>query len=357
LVLSCVGEKWATYDNRKFIYDARAKAIVSYFSYPPFWTAQVLRNAAGPRFVMANNQQLLLVDIDRATGTLRVAPAAEAGPVLAQIPMVDSTVGGQTFHTPAPAPDSVAGFGPGGRFRLLKAKNRYGSEYALILEHPGPGQKSYPLAQSDLLTWRQARPDDAQTPALPNPAEMNEEIGPHQLEGNRLWFGKTFYNSEGSTGVGGFGYFDAATAAYRIYSPPAIQRWSVSAILVEADCVWLAPYRRGEYGNNPGGLLRWDRGSGQVRSFAVTDVVTSIVRAGSVIFLGSVGGIDALHGDRIARYFVDRSASGRYAVSDTAGNGRGLSPAVEVEKKPHANRGVEHISLLQSISEVDRPSR
>ena len=227
----------------------------------------------------------------------------------------------------------------------------------MILEHPGPGQKSYPLAQSDLLTWRQARPDDAQTPALPNPAEMNEEIGPHQLEGNRLWFGKTFYNSEGSTGVGGFGYFDAATAAYRIYSPPAIQRWSVSAILVEADCVWLAPYRRGEYGNNPGGLLRWDRGSGQVRSFAVTDVVTSIVRAGSVIFLGSVGGIDALHGDRIARYFVDRSASGRYAVSDTAGNGRGLSPAVEVEKKPHANRGVEHISLLQSISEVDRPSR
>ena len=104
LVLSCVGEKWATYDNRKFIYDARAKAIVSYFSYPPFWTAQVLRNAAGPRFVMANNQQLLLVDIDRATGTLRVAPAAEAGPVLAQIPMVDSTVGGQTFHRPAPHP-------------------------------------------------------------------------------------------------------------------------------------------------------------------------------------------------------------------------------------------------------------
>ena len=68
LVLSCIGEKWATYDNRKFVYDIRAKAMVSYFSYPPYWTAQVLRDAGGPHFVMANNQQLLLVDVDRAYG-------------------------------------------------------------------------------------------------------------------------------------------------------------------------------------------------------------------------------------------------------------------------------------------------
>jgi len=36
LVLSCVGEKWATYENRKFVYDIGRKALVSYFSYPPY---------------------------------------------------------------------------------------------------------------------------------------------------------------------------------------------------------------------------------------------------------------------------------------------------------------------------------
>jgi hypothetical protein len=324
LVLSCVGEKWATYDNRKFVYDIHAKTLLSYSSYPPYWTAQVLRDAGGPHFVMANNQQVALVDIDPATGALRMAPAAEASRVLAQIPMVESTIGDQTYHAPAPPPDSVSDFGPGGRFRLSKAKNQYGSEYTLIVEASGPNQKSYPLAQSDLETWQRARPDDArpgggQSPANLNPAEMNEEIGPHQLEAGRLWFGKTFYNSEGSTGVGGFGYFDAATAAYRLYSPSEIQRWSVSAILVEADCVWLALYRRGEYGNSSGGLLRWDRTSGHSRSFAVPDIVTFIVRAGDFIYLGATDGIVALHGDRTTSYFVDRNSTGGYAVAERTG--------------------------------------
>jgi hypothetical protein len=323
LVLSCVGEKWATYDNWKFVYDIHAKALVSYFSYPPFWTARVLHYPDGPHFAMANNQQLLLVDVDGATGAPRVAPATEARRALARIPMQESTVGDRISHTPADPPDSVGRFGPGLRFQLSKQKNQYGSEYTLIVEgivdNPGPNQKSYPLAQTDLRTWLQARPDDAKAFLRPDQAEMNEEIGPHQLEGSRLWFGKTFYNSEGSTGVGGFGSFDAAIASYRIYSPREIQRWSVSAILVEADCVWLALYRRGEYGNSPGGLLRWDRGSAKVQSFPVPHVVTSIARAGDAIDLGAVDGLVVLRGDRTISYFVDRTASGRYLMAARSG--------------------------------------
>jgi hypothetical protein len=202
---------------------------------------------------------------------------------------------------------------------LSKQKNRYGSEYTVIVETSGPNQKSYSLAQSDLSTWQQARPDDARSFARPDPAEMNEEIGPHQLEGSRLWFGKTFYNSEGSTGVGGFGYFDAATATYRLYSPPEIQRWSVSAILVEAHCIWLALYRCSEYGNKSGGLLRWDRETAHVRSFAIADVVThivsSIAQTSEVVYLGTTNGIIVLRGDQITSYFVDRTAKGRYMIA------------------------------------------
>jgi hypothetical protein len=318
LVLSCIGEKWSTYENQKFVFNVRAKALVSHFSYQPFWTAQVIRGPAGPRFVMANNQELALVDGDGA-GALSVAPPAESARVLSQIPMEESSAGGHTFRTPAPPPDPAAAFGPGANFRLSKQKNQYGSEFTLIVENAGTGQKSFPLPQSDLRTWLQARPDDAKNFAHPNQAEMNEEIGPHQMEGGRLWFGKTFYNSEGETGVGGFGYFDPSTAAYRLYSPPEIQRWSVSAILVETDSVWLALYRRGEYGNAPGGLLRWDRKTETAQSFAIADIVTSITSAAKtgeeVIYLGATDGIVVLNGVRIARYFVDRAAGGRYMMS------------------------------------------
>jgi hypothetical protein len=312
LVVSCVGEKWSTYDNQKFVYDVRTRKLVSHFSYPPFSNARVLHGRNGPQFVMADNHRLLLVDIDLATGEPRVVPAAEARPVLAQVPLVDNYIGDQALHMPEPPPDPVAaGFGPSRRFHLAKDKNKYGSEYPVVTE----GQTVYPLVQTDMKTWQQARPDDAKTYLHPDQAEMNEQIGPHQVEGGRLWFGKTFYNSEGATGLGGFGYFDTATASYHLIAPPEIYTWSVSAILVEPDAIWLALYRRGEYGNYPGGLLRWDRKVARAQHWDMPWVAVNIARSGDSLYMGTTDGIVALRGDRITSYFVDRSAGGRYQMT------------------------------------------
>jgi hypothetical protein len=295
LVLSCTGEKWSTYDNQKFVYDAGRKTLVSQFAYAPFWTVKAARGpGGGPQLVMADNQKLLLVDLDPATGMPRVAPAAEARPVLAKVPMEDSQIGDQTLHVPAPQSEAVTEFGPGGRFRWVREKNKYGSEYTVIA---GEGGKQYPLMQSGT-----------------DPAEMNEQVGPHQVEGGRLWFGKTFYNGEGLTGVGGFGYFDADSAAYRLLVPPEIRKWSVSAILVEPECVWLALDHRGEYGNYPGGLLRWDRKTATVRMFKVETVVTGMVEASGTVYLGATDGIVTVKGEQVASYFVDARADGKYQV-------------------------------------------
>ncbi|MGD0868778.1 MAG: hypothetical protein ABSB88_04455 [Bryobacteraceae bacterium] len=295
LVLSCTGEKWATYDNQKFVYDAGRKALVSQFAYAPFWTVKAARGPrGGPQLVMADNQKLLLVDLDPATGSLRVAPAAEARPVLAQVPMENNRDEERILRMPAPEAEAVTEFGPGGRFRLAREKNKYGSEYTVIA---GPGGKQYPLMQSGA-----------------DPAEMNEQVGPHQVEGWRLWFGKTFYSDEGLSGVGGFGYFDAASASYRLVSPPEIRKWSVSAILVEPECVWLALYQRGEYGNYPGALLRWDRKTATARQFAVQTVVTVILESGGTLYLGAIDGIVTVKGEQVASYFVDARADGQYRV-------------------------------------------
>jgi hypothetical protein len=211
-------------------------------------------------------------------------------------------------------PAQAAAFGPGGRFRLSKEKNQFGSEFPVIVEGPAGSERRYPLPQSDKRTWREARPDDAANPAQLNPAEENEQIGPVQPEGGRLWFGKTFYNSEGATGVGGFGYFDFAGRKYRLDSPPEIWRWSVSAILVEPGAVWLGLFRRGEYGDTAGGLLRWDRATEQARLFPAASIVTSIGRRGEALYLGATDGLLVLRDDRIESYFIDRTTTGRYRV-------------------------------------------
>jgi hypothetical protein len=313
LVLSGTGEK-STYDNQKFIFDVRAKTLVAHFSYPPFWMSHLLHNPTGPQFVMADAQQLLLVEIGADDQGLRVVPKERARLRLSRIPMEESSVpGDRVYRTPVPPPDATPAFGLRKQFRLTTEKNSDGWDSPLVAEKVGPKEKMYRLPQSDLKTWQLARQDDIARGIPANQPHISEDIGPHQLEGHRLWFGKTFYNGEGLTGVGGFGYFDTATRCYRLYSPSQIHRWSVSAIRVEPDFIWLGLHRRGEYGNGLGGLLRWDRKTEEVRLFDVRLGISHIVRHDDTLYLGG-NGIVTLRGDEIQSYFVDRTAGGRYQI-------------------------------------------
>ena len=314
LVLSCIGEKWASYKNQKFVYDLRTKALVAHFSYQPFSVSRILPGPNGPEFLMSDMEQALLVAVDPATKELHLVPQEQAQPILSRIPMEESSAGDRIFHTPVPPSDPAAVFGPAQDFRLPQQKNRHGSDYRIVVEDRGTVHTVYPLPQSDSDTWREERPDEAQSGLRRDQAEMNEQIGPHQVEGGRLWFGKTFYDSEGLTGVGGFGYFDTETRKYRLYSPPQIHRWSVSAILVEPEFIWLALYRRGEYGNTAGGLLRWDRKAEQAHHFDAGTVITAIAQSDDALYLGAPDRILVLRGDRIQSYFVDRTIAGGYRI-------------------------------------------
>ena len=284
LVVSCIGEKWATYENREYLFDPQSRKLVRRIAYMPFGAAAG-RDGIVMRQVADEAKEFWQVGIDPAGGPRIVGPAA------------------------APAEDDPQA--ALGAFRLVRRKNRYGSEYPAIAE----GSKVYELPQSDEATWQAARPDAVKSFLHPNEAERNEEIGPHQWAGGNLWFGKTFYDSEGMTGVGGLGYFDPAGRRFQLFAPPEIERWSVSAILVEADAVWLALDRRGEYNNYPGGLLRWDRHSGSVRAFPMDEIGVAITRMGGVLSVGTTEGLAILHGDRLDSYLVDRAADGRWEMA------------------------------------------
>ena len=316
LVLSGTGEKWSVYDNHKFIFDVRAKALLAHFSYPPFWVSQVMQGPQGPQFVMADTLQLLRGETGTADPDLRVVPKKEARLTLSRIPMKEyapNFPGYRLSRIPVPPADPTPAFGPRKRFRLATEKNNDGSESPFVMEKVATKEKMYRLPQSDLKTWQQARQDDIANGIPADQPLISEQIGPHQLESDRLWFGKTFYNGDGHAGVGGFGYFDTATRSYHLYSPAEIHRWSVSAIRVEPDFIWLGLSHGGEYGNNSGGLLRWDRKTEEVRRFDVRIGIGRIVRYHDTLYLGG-NGIVVLRGDEIQSYFVDRTVDGRYQI-------------------------------------------
>jgi hypothetical protein len=202
---------------------------------------------------------------------------------------------------------NIAGpaFGPGGRFHLEQSQGSFGAQSNGVVETLGGGRtKFHPLPQSTCAEYVRLRPQDLQINPFPcSRYERDEFIGPHQIEGNQLWFGKHYYDGEGMRGVGAFGYFDTAARRYTLFSPPEIARYEISAILVEKDVVWLGLDRFGEdISTSPGGLVRWDRTTHEARHYPLEFVIDQMRPEGDSLRLSTHDGYALFRDGDVHRY-------------------------------------------------------
>ena len=196
-------------------------------------------------------------------------------------------------------------FGPNNAFRLEFSKGTYRLQASGIFE----GNNFYPLPQSTLESYIRLRPADIRInpiSATGGHYEREEFIGPWQIEGDRFWFGNNFYDGEGERGVGAFGYFDASTRGYEMFSPPEIAPFEITAILVEPDTVWVGLDHSGEaISPDPGGFAEWNRTTHAVHRYDTEFEVSKIERSGDSLRLTSIGGYAVLHEGKIARFKVE----------------------------------------------------
>jgi hypothetical protein len=216
----------------------------------------------------------------------------------------------------APAEPDPLRFGPKGVFQLEYKTDDSGLLVHGVMERLAGGTtKSYPLPQSNLEIYAKLRPADLKRnpiAATGNRYECEETIGPHQLEGDKLWFGNNFYDSEGERGVGAFGYFDAATRLYQLYSPSEVAPYEVSAILVEPNVVWLGlDYSSEDISVFPGGLVEWNRSTHAVRRYPIEFVVSKIAREGASLRLTTREGYALLTGETLQRFRVSTNTNGK----------------------------------------------
>jgi hypothetical protein len=209
------------------------------------------------------------------------------------------------------AEPDTAHFGPRGAFQLeYSTVDSFGTQPHGVIERVDETgrTRSYPLPQSSFETYAKVRPEGLKLNPLAATGgnyERSEVIGPHQVEGNRLWFGNNYYDGEGERGVGAFGYFDAKTRQYRLFSPQDVAAYEVSALLVESDVVWVALDHQGEdISRFPGGLIRWNKTSEQVERYPIEFVVTAIARTGNSLRLTTTGGYALLTNGTVRRFRV-----------------------------------------------------
>jgi hypothetical protein len=159
-----------------------------------------------------------------------------------------------------------------------------------------------------------ARPELLKVYTRGGPA-IEETIGPVQPDGNKLWFGKTFYDSEGFSGVGGFGYFDTTDRQYHLFALPEVADFSISAIRVEPDTVWIGVCHRGEYGDGSAGIILYDRNTHTARKYDMPDDVNGFIASRNRLLAYTRSGIAIIEGGQTTRYFIDRTSDGRLRVA------------------------------------------
>jgi hypothetical protein len=172
----------------------------------------------------------------------------------------------------------------------------------------------HPLPQSTFTDFRRSRPARVRDGYNEKSARIDEKIGPYQSVGNRIWFGKTFYDGEGLTGVGGIGYFDLTSNTYKLLRIPELFDWSVVAMLVDGDSVWSALKNFTEGEGPSGGLLRYDITTSVAHVYPVEDTILKIIRSGDAIATATTNGIYVLKADRFIRYRPEPDISGKFVL-------------------------------------------
>lgn len=306
-VISCAGEKGYRGLNQKFVYDIRAKALMSHFAYQPVAMMRVLNVSGRTVFVGSDLQRLVAVEFEPDGGPeFRILGNAEAAQWLGRVKTAQEWIGPGRNQILYVAPDDPAPirFGSSGAFTFARGS---------IVDSQS---KEYNLRQSTYDDFARARGRRVTDGYARDNTIIDEKIGPAQSEGDKLWFGKTFYDGEGDSGVGGFGYFGASDRQYHLFVPPEIADYSVSAIRVELDAVWTGIFQSGEYGGSPAGVLRYDRKTHALRKYELPDAVYGLTVLGNRTLMPTSSGIAVIDGDKVSRYFVDRTTDGRLRIAE-----------------------------------------
>lgn len=189
-----------------------------------------------------------------------------------------------------------------------------------IAVQEGDSYRAYPFPRTTSEELAHHRPElVAQYPFLLEKngrSRILEWIDSSAMRANRLWLGRGLYDGEGSTGVGAFGYFDLDRRTYTMTTIPEIADWSTSAIYVEQGLIWMGLAHHTEGASSSGGLLRYDRDTGETHTYPIEHVITDILGRNGLIYLGvERGRVFMLKDDSVfASYSVEPSLNGGHEI-------------------------------------------
>jgi len=172
---------------------------------------------------------------------------------------------------------------------------------------------AHPLPQSTYHDFANARPARVQDNYREGTTTIDEKIAAWQAEDGGFWFARTFYDGEGTSGVGGVGFL-SRSGQYSWLTIPAVFDWSVDAMSVAPDVLWAGLVSHGEGPDRSGGLLRYDRQTQRSEIQDVPGVILRIAPVGDAVFLGTTRGLYVLRNETMTWHHMEPDVTGRLVV-------------------------------------------
>lgn len=172
----------------------------------------------------------------------------------------------------------------------------------------------YELPQPKYELFEQHRPRRVAHGYEKDTTTFANKVGPIALVGRKILFGIQYYDGEGYTGVGGFGYFDIDNHAYELHYIPEIASWSVSAMHVEGNNLWMGLTGNPEGASYGGGLVRYNLNSGKMVRFDVPGVVNVIRRWRGRLYLGTSIGLAVIDAGIVHAGTFGVNEKGKYRI-------------------------------------------
>jgi len=172
--------------------------------------------------------------------------------------------------------------------------------------------KFYPLPQPSAKLAKQLKPQYSDRDFDSN-YSISNAVGPFQFMDSKIWFGLTFYDGEGESGVGGYGYFDTETLQYNIEYKPKWADMSASAFYINGNSMWLGLYHQGEV-NYSGGVIRYDLQTGDITHFEIPEVVHVVKEWQGAVFFGTTNGVWILASGKMTQGYFTIDRKGNYRL-------------------------------------------
>jgi hypothetical protein len=322
---------WSEILLARYHYDGSAAAYLKFFidlstrtvrtaTFGPFSIQKVQLRAGVPIFIAGDRKKFVVIRAISNAPFLEVLSGPEAASIVSSLPVEEGTVGGEIVRTIEESPQVVR-FGPSDSFRWDP------KDPGKVTETTARGDKAFSIPQSTHEEWIRARPyaaDLTEVRATSPPdagfscvsCEPDESIGSPQVVGSRLWFGKAFIDGEGSTGVGGIGYFDATTRKFTMMPIPEMRNHSVSALFVEDEVMWVGlVYNSSCSADESGGVLRIDLGTRRARWMELPAIIATIVRYDDRLYLATSDGVAIVDPEgKPEPFFIDVERDGSHQL-------------------------------------------